>query len=83
MDRITHALKIYANGQHKHARRGELLMHLVFDGETTMQMDLDIALKRPDVDCVDVIDCRSHTTQRIHANGRQPPRPSHRNRKTP
>ncbi len=60
----THELKIYANSHHKHARHGELLLHLWHCGEHVMQMDLDIALKRPDVAYVDVIDCINHKTER-------------------
>jgi hypothetical protein len=66
MIRPTHELKIYANAHHKRARFGELLLHLWFDGETTMQMDLDIALRRNNVAYVDLIDCVNHTTNRIY-----------------
>lgn len=60
----THELKIYAGQQHKHARPGEMILHLWFCGEQVMQMDLDIALRRSDVSYVDVIDCVNHTTRR-------------------
>ena len=60
----THELRIYANKYHKRARYGELLLHLWFVGETSMQMDLDIALKQRDVAYVDVIDLEKFTTER-------------------
>lgn len=68
MPERTHELKIYASAKHARARHGELLLHLWHCGEHVMQMDLDIALNRPDVAYVDVIDCIKHTTDRHHAN---------------
>lgn len=66
MPERTHELKIYANSRHKHARFGNLLLHLWHCGEHVMQMDLDIALNRKDVAYVDVIDCVNHTTKRLY-----------------
>jgi hypothetical protein len=62
----THELKLYVNAHHKHLRFGELEMHLWFIGEHVMQMDLDVALSRPDIAFVDVIDCVNHTTERVY-----------------
>jgi hypothetical protein len=69
MSQITHELKIYANHLHKTARHGELVLHLWFKGSTTMELDLDIALHRPDVAHVDLIDCINHTTKRLYNYG--------------
>jgi len=63
----THELKIYAGQRHKRVRPGELLLHLWFVGEHVMHMDLDIALRRPDVSHVDVIDCINHKTERRYS----------------
>lgn len=71
MTHKTHELKIYANARHKAARHGDLLLHLWFNGEHVMQMDLDIALKRRDVAYVDLINCEKYTTERLY------PYPSH------
>lgn len=60
----THELRIYASSRHKTQRHGVLITHLWFIGETTMQIDLDIALARDNVAYVDVIDCINHTTER-------------------
>src|ERR1700744_2227698 len=62
----THELKIYANAHHKSARPGELILHLWFCGGRVMELDLDIALHRPDVAYVDLIDCLKHTTERLY-----------------
>jgi len=59
----THEMKIYANGRHKRARDGELLLHLRFRGEHSMQMDRDIALARPDVGRVELIDLEKMTCE--------------------
>jgi hypothetical protein len=64
----THELKIYANAQHKTAQAGELILHLWFRGCHNLGLDLDIALHRPDVAYVDVIDCVEHTTERLYPN---------------
>ena len=64
----THELKIFANAHHKTAQAGDLILHLWFVGETTMRLDLEIALDRPDVGYVDLIDCRKHTTRRMYSN---------------
>lgn len=61
----THELKIYANNKHCRAKEGELILYLWFVGETTMKMDLDIALHRPDVAYVDLIDLQKYTTERL------------------
>lgn len=74
----THELKIYANNRHKHYRHGDLLLHLWFDGEHVMQMDLDVALRRSDVAYVDVIDCVNYTTERKY---RPVPTPAGRGKK--
>ena len=62
----THELKVYAGSHHKHARFGDLILHLWFVGGHVMELDLDIALHRPDVAYVDVIDCVKHTTERLY-----------------
>jgi hypothetical protein len=62
----THELRIYASVLHARAKHGELLLHLWFRGEPAMQMDLDIALRRPDVAYVDLTDCVNHTTKRLY-----------------
>jgi hypothetical protein len=59
----THEMKIYANGRHQRARDGELLLHLWFRGEHSMQMDRDIALARPDVGRVELIDLEKMTCE--------------------
>jgi hypothetical protein len=64
----THELKIYANAQHKTARPGELILPLWFRGGHVLELDLDIALHRPDVAYVDVIDRLQHTTKRLYPN---------------
>lgn len=72
----THELKVFANAHHKTARSGELILHLWFIGSFGMELDLDIALHRPDVGCVDVIDCVKHTTERLYPGARKnDPRP--------
>jgi hypothetical protein len=68
----THELKIYANGQHKTAQAGDLILHLWFVGGHVMELDLDIALHRPDVAYVDVVDCKQHTTKRLYPGERAP-----------
>ena len=60
----THELKLYANWQHSSAKFGDVVLNLWFDGETTMEMDLDAAIERPDIAYVDVIDLVNHTTTR-------------------
>jgi hypothetical protein len=62
----THELKIFANGHHKTARPGERILHLWFCGGYIMELDLDIALHRPDVAYVDRIDCVKHTAERLY-----------------
>jgi hypothetical protein len=66
MSERTHELKIYANAHHKTVRPGELILHLWFCGGHIMELDLDIALHRPDVAYVDLIDCVNHTTKRLY-----------------
>lgn len=68
----THELKVYAGSHHKHARFGDLILHLWFVGGHVMELDLDIALHRPDVAYVDVIDCKQHTTKRLYPGERPP-----------
>ena len=79
----THELKVYANAHHKTARLGDLVLHLWFCGGHVMELDLDIALHRPDVLCVDVIDCVNHTTKRLYPGERPPAvyKPERKNRK--
>ena len=60
----THELKLYANWKHEGTQFGDMVLHLRFDGEASMEMDLEIALERPDIAYVDVIDCVNHTTVR-------------------
>jgi len=69
MSERTHELRIFANAQHKMARPGELILHLWFIGKHSMELDLDIALHRPDVAYVDLIDCINHTTKRLLRGG--------------
>jgi hypothetical protein len=71
-DYRTHELRIYANSHHKHAKFGELLLHLWFRSEHSMQMDLDIALNRRDVAYVDLIDCEKFTTERKYPSVSRP-----------
>jgi hypothetical protein len=66
MSNRTHELKIYANAHHRTARPGALILHLWFCGGHVMELDLDIALHRPDVAYVDLIDCVEHTTKRLY-----------------
>lgn len=68
----THELKVFANAQHKTAQWGELILHLWFVGGHVMELDLDIALYRPDVSYVEVIDCKNHTTKRLYPGERAP-----------
>jgi hypothetical protein len=65
----THELKIYASRHHATVRGGDLLVSLWFTSEHSMLMDLDVALSRPDVSHVDVIDCINHTTDRRYSYG--------------
>jgi hypothetical protein len=65
----THELKIYASQRHATVRGGNLILHLWFTSEHSMQMDLDVALNRSDVSHVDVIDCAEHTIKRRYAIG--------------
>jgi hypothetical protein len=68
----THELILYASAQHR--TPGAMILHLWFDGEATLQMDVQVALRRPDVAYVEIIDCIQHTTKRIEG------RPEMRNR---
>jgi hypothetical protein len=68
----THELKVYANAHHKTARAGDLILHLWFVGAHVMELDVDIALTRPDVGYVEVIDCLKHTTKRLYPGERPP-----------
>ncbi len=58
-DHRTHELKLYAGD-------GRMLMHLWFDGGHSMQMDLDVALRRRDVAFVDLIDRINDSTERLY-----------------
>ena len=68
----THELRIYAGSHHKTAKFGELILHLWFFGGHVMELDLDIAMHRPDVSYVEVIDCKQHTTKRLYPGARPP-----------
>jgi hypothetical protein len=68
MTRDLFELKLYANSHHRLARHSELILHIWFRSEHSMQMDLDIAMQRRDVAYIDVIDCVKHTTQRRYPN---------------
>jgi hypothetical protein len=63
----THELKLYANWKHEGATYGDMVLHLWFDGQTTMEMDLDIAIEREDIAYIDVIDLINHTTTRRYS----------------
>lgn len=63
----THELKLYANWKHATAKYGDVVLHLWFEGETSMEIDLDVAIERPDIAYVDVIDCINHTATRRYS----------------
>lgn len=67
MSERAHELRIYAGRRHKSAPADSLILHLWFTSEHSMQMDLDVAMHRPDVSHVDLIDCTKHTTARIYS----------------
>ena len=60
----THELKIYAGARHRSGRWGDMVAHLWFRGETSMRLDLEIALRRQDAAYIDVVDCVKGTTER-------------------
>jgi len=61
----AYELKLYANWEHKQGKKyGDMVMHIWCEDLSTMEDDLDIAIERPDIAYIDVIDVANGTTTR-------------------